>query len=234
MLSLKNVSVGYDTKPLLKNITMDFAENKIYALLGKSGSGKSTLLKGISHILPHTGEITLKGEPLNVKQHRLALVPQKNSLVKWQTVRQNILLPHKLRKEAAPQNMEELCTELGIDTLLHQYPTHISGGEQQRAAIATALLFRPDVLLLDEAFSALDAITKDEVHTAFLNAITKHKVTTIFVTHDIDEALYLAETIIILKNGTLYQTLANPLFGISKQENPLAYSQSYQQIKALI
>ena len=234
MLNLQNVSVGYDEKALLKNISINFAENTIYALLGKSGSGKSTLLKGISHILPHTGEITLKGAPLNVKQHRLALVPQKNALVKWQTVRQNILLPHKLRKEAAPANIEALCAELGIEHLLEAYPGHISGGEQQRAAIATALLFQPDILLLDEAFSALDAITKDEVHTAFLNAITKHKVTTIFVTHDIDEALYLAENIIILKNGGLHEILENPLFGKPKQQNALAYSQSHARIKDLI
>ena len=234
MLSLKNVSMGYDEKALLKNVNIDFAENRIYALLGKSGSGKRTLLKGISNILPHMGEITLKDKPLNVKKQRLALVPQKNSLVKWQTVRQNILLPHKLRKEVAPQNLEELCAELGIAHLLDKYPGHLSGGEQQRAAIATALLFQPDILLLDEAFSALDAITKDEVHTAFLNAITKHKVTTVFVTHDIDEALYLAESIIILKNGNLLENMENPLFGITKQEKPLAYSKSHQEIKELI
>ena len=234
MLKLQNVSVCYDAKTILADISLSFAANKIYAVLGKSGSGKSTLLHALAGIKAYRGQIALHGEPLSHNRQRIALVPQKNSLVKWKTIRENILLPLLLRPYREPADLAKLCAELGIAALLDRYPNHVSGGEQQRAAIARAFLFSPDLLLLDEAFAALDAITKDEVHRIFLETIARHKVTTVFVTHDIDEALYLAEEIVIVKDGRCGAPLPNALFGCEKEKFPLQYREMHQFYKEQI
>ncbi len=219
MLTLEDLNVSYQGKTVLNRLHFQFEEEKIYGVIGKSGSGKSTLLKAIAAVLPFEGRILLNREPLDVRRHRIALVPQKNSLVKWHTIRKNIALPLAVRHLYEEDRFQALCREVGIESILDSYPNHISGGEQQRAAICRAFLFKPDVLLLDEAFSALDAITKDDVHQAFLATIRRHKVTTLLISHDMDEALLLAEQILILKDGGFVAALENPLFGLGREEN---------------
>ncbi len=224
LLALQNVCVSYGTKQILTNINLQLQNHKIYAILGKSGCGKSTLLQTLAGIQPYTGSITLQNKKLDSRRHRIAFIPQKNSLIPWQTVEQNIRMPFSLRQLPQPQHLENLCQELGIHTLLLKYPNHISGGEQQRVAIARAFLFTPDLLLMDEAFSALDAITKEEVHHIFAATIAKHKVSTLFVTHDISEALYLAEEIYVLRDGKLQKPFdKNELFGQDKEDFPIEY-----------
>ncbi len=234
MLTLENLSISYGEKKVIENLNMEFENERIYAIIGKSGSGKSTLLKAISAVHPFEGHILINGSPLNVRKHRVALVPQKNSLVKWQTIRKNITLPLTLRHLYEQERFDTLCREVGIEGILDAYPNHISGGEQQRAAICRAFLFQPDILLLDEAFSALDAITKDDVHQAFLNTISRHKVTTILITHDMDEALLLAEEIYILKDGQCQKPIKNPLFGLAREGNEALYREMRQEMRAAI
>lgn len=229
MLLLENVSVAYGKKEVLNGLDLKFDENKIYAIIGKSGVGKSTLLHAIAGIRPFSGHIKLDGEALDRKKHRIALVPQRNSLIPWKTVRKNIYMPALLRKKTyAPlsDKLEKLTEELGISTLLDKYTNHISGGEQQRVAIARALLFEPDLLLLDEAFSALDAITKSEAQQIFFSAISKRGVKTVMVTHDINEALYMAEEIYVMKDGKCEKAIGNnSLFGREKERFPSEYNE---------
>ena len=228
MLILENVDVVYGKKDVLTGINLAFAKEKTYAIIGKSGAGKSTLLHAIAGIKSFTGRITLDGEILDRSKHRIALVPQKSSLIPWKTVRQNIYLPASLRVDSETtlaDKIMNLAGELGISDLLGKYTNHLSGGEQQRVAIARALLFDPDILLLDEAFSALDAITKSEVQLTFFNAISKRSINTILVTHDIDEALYLAEEIYVMKDGNCTKSIGqNTLFGREKELFPYEYN----------
>ena len=238
MLLLENVSVAYGKKDVLNNINLAFAENRIFAIIGKSGVGKSTLLHAIACIRPFSGRITLNNETVDCGKHRIALVPQKNSLIPWKTVRYNICLPALLRKNSDPllhDKLEKLVDELGISALLEKYTNHISGGERQRVAIARALLFDPDLLLLDEAFSALDAITKSEVQQVFSSAIRKRGVSTIMVTHDINEALYLAEDIYVMKDGICSRAIVNnKLIGLEKDLFPLEYNDMARLLKEQI
>lgn len=210
MLRLDNLSVAYGSKKIIDGLSYHFTEEAVYAIVGKSGSGKSTLLKAVASILPYEGQVLWNGEPLTPKTHRIALAPQTNGLIPWKTVAENISLPSMLRGVWEEKTMAELCGELGISHLLGDYPRHISGGECQRAAMARAFLIKPHVLLLDEAFGALDAITREEVHRVFLDAFRRHSVTTLMVTHDIAEALVLAHYLLIFRQGRIVETLELP------------------------
>ena len=238
MLQLEDVGAAYGKRAVLCGINLEFAREKTYAIIGKSGVGKSTLLHVIAGIKPFSGRITLDGEILDRRRHRIALVPQKNSLIPWKTVRQNIYLPASMHADPDRTLMSKLVTlteELGISALLEKYTNHLSGGEQQRVAIARALLFSPDLLLLDEAFSALDAITKSEVQHVFFAAINKRKVNTILVTHDIDEALYLAEELYVMKNGNCTKAVGeNALFGREREAFPMEYIEMARSLKGEI
>jgi len=233
MLELQNITAGYKKTAVLNNLNTTCAKNKVYALIGKSGCGKTTLFKAICGFIPHEGQIFLNGAPLDIKKQRIALLPQKNSLVKWQTLRQNIMLPLKLRGAFAPSLFNSITRELGITKLLDKYPNHVSGGERQRAAVARAFLACPDLLLLDEPFSALDINTKEDVHKLFLKVLQNRRVTTLLITHDIAEALYLAEKILVLKDGGITACVDNPLFGQENAKQDL-YPTAQQTLKELL
>ena len=238
MLLLKITGIAYGNKEVLSDIELSFAENRIYAIIGKSGTGKSTLLHAIAGIKSFAGSITLNGQALDNNKFRVALIPQKNSLIPWKTARNNIILPAALRHDAnteLPDKLEKLADEIGISGQLGKYTNHLSGGEQQRVAIARALLFEPDLLLMDEAFSALDAITKSEVQQIFFSAIRRRRVSTIMVTHDIYEALYLAEEIYVLKDGKCLRVIENnSLAGCEKESFPLEYNDMGSLLKESI
>lgn len=231
ILKLDKVSVNYLNKKALEDITVEFRDQKIYALVGKSGSGKTTLAKAVAGILPYEGEITLNGIRPDKKKHRIALVPQNHGLIPWKTVADNITLPLKLRGIYDKEALMSVAEELGITELLSAWPNHISGGEQQRAAMARAFLAKPHVLILDEAFSALDAITKEDAHKTFLKVYTKHKVTTLLITHDVEEALTLSQTVVVLKEGRLKEIFDNPLWAKDKEENISEFLQLQHRIK---
>lgn len=234
MLTIENLSVSYGEKQVLRNIQIQLEDERIHAVIGKSGSGKTTLLRAICGIQPFSGRVLLNNSVVNAHKHRLALVPQKNALIPWQTIRDNITLPLLLRGGYEEDAFQEMCRNMGIRRILDKYPNHVSGGEQQRAAICRAFLFHPDLLLLDEPFSALDAITKDEVREIFLSTIRSHKVTTLLITHDMDEALFLAERIFVLKDGYCRPALSNPLFGITREEEENRYRDMRQELRAAL
>lgn len=218
MLELKDLRVKYDNKEALNGITWKFQENSVYGVVGKSGSGKTTLAKAVAGILPFSGSVTLGDENLNPKVHRIALVPQNHGLIPWKTVADNITLPLKLRGVYREEAFVSVTKELGIDHLLQAWPNHISGGEQQRVAMARAFLAQPHVLILDEAFSALDSITKDEAHQVFLQAYGSYRVTTLLITHDVEEALALSHHVLVLKEGAISAAFENPFRDRKKEE----------------
>lgn len=147
----------------------------------------------------------------------IGFMPQNYGLLPWRTALSNVLLGPRIRRQdmtAAKRRAEELFAALGIAGLEDRFPKELSGGQQQRVALARAFLLAPDLLLMDEPFSALDAITREEMQDVFLSLWQKEQVTTLFVTHYVEEALYLGQQIVLMRTGgTIAEVLKNPIFG---------------------
>ncbi|WP_455714873.1 ABC transporter ATP-binding protein [Anaerosporobacter sp.] len=228
MLLLNNVSISYKKKKetinIINNFCLQIEQGESVVILGASGCGKSTLVNTLAGtIVAESGDIVYvkeqKGRPLNPKIHKIGIIPQNCGLLPWKTVKENCLLPLRIRKEQVNDTLIEEITNiyksLDIDKLLHKYPKELSGGQAQRAAIARAFIMRPDLLLMDEPFSALDEITREEARELFLKIWKQHKPTTILVTHSIEEALYLGNRIIVMgtDKGNIKYQMDNPYFG---------------------
>lgn len=223
MISIENLSVNYksdsDVYTAISGINLTIPEGGTLAVIGPSGCGKSTLLKTIAGLIPeYEGTIKINGDEVNPKKQTIGFMPQNYGLLPWRTVIDNIRLGMKIKR--APELLDrkvlkKLMRQLGIEGLGHRYPTELSGGQQQRVALARVFALQPDVLLMDEPFSALDAITREEMQDIFLKLWQKNNVSTIFVTHYVEEALYLGQRIAILSasSGNINRIVDNPLFG---------------------
>ena len=217
MITIKNLHAGYGNEDVLDNFNLELKEGELYALIGVSGSGKSTLLKILCGIKKdYTGSIEYNGKPIKKQKLSVGYVPQNYGLLDWKTVHNNIILPLKLAKK--PQNKElldEISETLQLADFLHKYPQELSGGQKQRAALARAFILQPDILLMDEPFSALDAFTSAACQKYFLNIWDKHRVTALFITHNISEAVSTAKNILIMDKTSknLSKIIDNPTFG---------------------
>lgn len=216
MLIVQDLNYSYDHQQILQQINLSLEAGKIYTLIGRSGVGKTTLLKLMSGIYqPKEGVISIKGDRLDPRQHNLAYVPQHYGLIPWYSVKKNILLPRKLRnrkKDVKKERLMSLSKELRIDHIMDKFPVHISGGQKQRVAIGRALFQRPDILLMDEPFSSLDQMHRNEARDVFLRVWKKHCLTTVIVTHDLLEAIYLGHHIMILKESSTLEICDNPYY----------------------
>jgi NitT/TauT family transport system ATP-binding protein len=202
LLEVKNLSVDYNSSEALKNITFSVSKGELCTIVGPSGCGKSTLINAVCGISSGyiRGEILFDQKPLKSKTHRIGLIPQDYGLYAWFNVIENIELGLNIRSKYSDKKQRsiEIMNSLGIYDIRHRYPYMLSGGQRQRVSIARALICKPDLLLMDEPFSALDAITREEIQEIFLKIWQEHKVTTLFVTHSIEEAVYLGQKIIVL------------------------------------
>lgn len=179
-------------------------------LLGRSGSGKSTLLKLIAGLLTAQAG-TLRIQAANsIDSSPLSLVFQQPTLLEWLSVIDNVLLPATIKKQRTASIQEKahyLLAQLELSDLANHFPHQLSGGQQSRVAIARALLLNPSLLLMDEPFAALDALTRELLQEHLLDTVQQHKTTVIFVTHDIHEAVFLADRISLLEKGKIsYQS----------------------------
>lgn len=221
MISIKGLTVAYGQpeKPItvLHDINLELASGEICAIIGPSGCGKSTLLKVLAGIInDFDGAVSLDGQPVKPRKQTIGFIPQNYGLLPWQNVVQNILLGTRIkhcRREAAA--LEPLLQQLGLAGLENRYPGELSGGQQQRVALARSFLLQPDLLLMDEPFSALDAITREDIQEVFLAAWQQRPATTLLVTHHVEEAVYLGQKIVILTKapGVISAIISNPLFG---------------------
>ena len=231
MIDLQHLSYGYSVDKkcmqVLHDITMHVEKGEICSVIGPSGCGKSTLLKIIAGLLhDYEGTAMIDGVPVDPKQQRVGFMPQNYGLLPWKTVRENVELGGRIRHERVRENeTASMMQRLGIDTFGERYPKELSGGQQQRVGLARAFLLRPDVLLMDEPFSALDAITREEMQEVFLSLWHEQHVTTVLVTHYVEEALYLGQRIVILADapGRIAEVLDNPLFGCIDQRNKVEF-----------
>ena len=211
VLKAEKINKSFDDNVVLKYACITLNEGEIVGLLGVSGSGKSTLLNILSGIIsPDSGRVLLKGEDVTSKPGKISYMLQKDLLFEYRRVIDNVTLPLVLggmSKKEARKKANPLFETFGIDGTQMQYPGELSGGMRQRAALLRTYLSSNGVALLDEPFSALDTITKSKIHTWYLDVMENINLSTVFVTHDIDEAILLSDRIYILTSGNHMQEI---------------------------
>ncbi len=207
-VSVKNVSRTFSKKDdesetqALENINFNVEDGEFVCLLGPSGCGKTTLLRIVAGLETHTsGEITLNGAPITGPDPKRGMVFQQYSLFPWRTVIDNITFGLEMQgvgKGEARKQVEKYLDLVGLEQFKNSYPHELSGGMQQRAAIARALANEPEVLLMDEPFGALDAQTRNILQDELLKIWEQKHVTFLFVTHSVDEAVFLSDRIVVM------------------------------------
>ncbi|MCX6030954.1 MAG: ABC transporter ATP-binding protein [Chloroflexi bacterium] len=185
----------------LDGLSLAVAEGEFLAIVGPSGCGKSTLLRLLSGLeRPIAGQVLLAGEPLTAPRREIGLVFQKANLMPWRTVLRNITLPLEVHSQKAEAEAlaRKWISLVGLDGFAGAYPNQLSGGMQQRVALARALIPEPSVLLLDEPFGSLDALTRERMNDELLRIWDLRRPTVVMVTHSIGEALFLADRVLVL------------------------------------
>lgn len=211
-LVVENVSKSFGDKKVLESVSLTLEEGEIVCILGASGVGKSTLFHIISGLLmPDEGRVLLDGEDVTGKPGKISYMLQKDMMLPYKTVLDNVALPLMIKKTSgegkigswrrtrtAREKADAHFEEFGLSGYEKKYPAQLSGGMRQRAALLRTYLFSQEVALLDEPFSALDTITKGKMHQWYLSIMEEIHMSTLFITHDMDEAIILSDRIYIL------------------------------------
>ncbi|WP_194206664.1 ABC transporter ATP-binding protein [Superficieibacter sp. 1612_C1] len=216
VIQLAGVNKRFEGQTVLENISLQVWPGEIVALLGASGGGKSTLLNIISGLLPADGgDITLQGENIArfSQWHDVAYLFQEDRLLPWRTVRQNVnfaLENTSLTRRERQQRVESALQLVGMENVAAKWPHQLSGGMRSRIALARSLVAEPQILLMDEPFSRLDPQTRSAMHGELLRICALKKMTVVIVTHDVEEAVILADRIVILQPnpGRIKQSVA--------------------------
>jgi NitT/TauT family transport system ATP-binding protein len=223
MLKITNLSKTYGTgetaTQAIADLSFEVNRGEFVCIVGPSGCGKTTLLKTMSGLLPATsGTVELDGKPITAPPEQMALVFQdySRSLYPWMTVTANVEFPLRRKSIAKAERRHEVQKALesvGLDGFEGKYPWQLSGGMQQRVAIARGLAYRPEILLMDEPFASVDAQTRSDLEDLVLKLRNDYGITILFVTHDIDESVYLADRVVILtqRPTVVQETLEVPL-----------------------
>ncbi|MDR3060594.1 MAG: ATP-binding cassette domain-containing protein [Dysgonamonadaceae bacterium] len=219
-IQIKNLHISFGDNQIIEDFNLSINPGEIYSIIGPSGCGKSTFLKTICGIIkPEQGEILIRNEKqqtftaLDPRNNSIGYIPQHYGLLDWLKVKDNISIGEKIKGTSNP-NRDEIIRILGIEDLLDRFPKSLSGGQRQRVALARAWILKPVLLLMDEPFSALDTFTAETSKKLFLNLWKKHKITTFFVTHNVQEAVEMGKYIIILSErpARIVEIIQNPLF----------------------
>src|SRR6266496_1570122 len=203
----KTYGSGTTATHAIDQVSFTVEDRELVCVVGPSGCGKTTLLKCVAGLLRQSnGQVVLRGHVVTSPPEEMALVFQEysRSLMPWTSVRNNVLLPlrHKrLSREERARLVEESVESVGLTRFLDRYPWQLSGGMQQRVAIARALAYQPAVLLMDEPFESVDAQTRGDLEDLVLRVREEYGITVLFVTHDIDESVYLADRVVVLTSS---------------------------------
>jgi NitT/TauT family transport system ATP-binding protein len=195
---------GEGATEAIADLSFEVSKGEFVCIVGPSGAGKTTLLKTVSGLMaPTSGEVELAGEPVSGPPERMALVFQdySRSLYPWMKVGENVAFPlrrKKLSKAQRNEAVEHAVESVGLASAIDKYPWQLSGGMQQRVAIARGLAYQPEVLLMDEPFASVDAQTRADLEDLVLAIRHDYDVTVLFVTHDIDESVYMGDRVVIL------------------------------------
>jgi NitT/TauT family transport system ATP-binding protein len=207
LLTVEQVSKTFPGKvravPALQSVTFQVTAGEFVCLLGPSGSGKSTLLRIVGGLLAaDSGHVTFQGRPLSEPQREIGFVFQSTNLMPWRTALDNVLLPQEVQQGSVDAAMRKAAMDLlalvGLQGFEHAYPQTLSGGMRQRVVLARTLLQRPQLLLMDEPFGALDALTRERLNLELLRIHQQERMTVLMVTHSIAEAVLLADRVLVM------------------------------------
>lgn len=250
MIQVEQITFQYEKhQPLFKDFSWQVESGQSWVIIGPSGCGKSTilyLLSGLMH--PLKGEICISGEVLTVPRPRTGLILQDYGLLPWATVKDNLSLGLSLRKFYGPDGIHApienkridksntvnyWLERLGISDIADKFPGQISGGQRQRTAIARTLVLEPDLLLMDEPFASLDTPTREDLQRLVRTISTERPLTSILVTHSIEEALFMGENILVLQNGINSRPLVleNPFAGQLEMNTEIEYQLLVSRIR---
>ena len=201
-LKVLGVSKSFDGESVIQDIHIELQEGELVSLLGISGGGKTTLFNVIAGLsLPDQGQVLLDGRDITGRPGNVSYMLQKDLLLPYRTIVDNVALPLLIKgagKKEAREKASAYFSQFGLEGTEMKYPGQLSGGMRQRAALLRTYLFSADVALLDEPFSALDMLTKGAVHSWYLDVMERIRLSTLFITHDIDEAILLSDRIYLL------------------------------------
>ncbi len=204
VIELSRVSKSFSGLSVLQDISFSLQEGEVLTLLGPSGCGKSTVMQLIAGLTrPDSGSILVAGEAIDGDTGRVSYMHQKDLLLPWKRVIDNVTVPLKLRgiaKKDARETAAPLFEPFGLTGFEYYYPSQLSGGMRQRAALMRTYLYRRDIMLLDEPFGALDAITRERLQDWLSGLISSLKTTVLMVTHDIDEAILISDRVLVLSD----------------------------------
>jgi NitT/TauT family transport system ATP-binding protein len=263
MIDIQDLTFTYpgQTTPLFEHFTWHVERGEFWSVIGPSGCGKSTLLHLVVGVrAAQAGDIAVNGERVPRKKNRgkTGLVLQDYGMLPWSTVRQNVELGLQIRQfygqdgatrpvpadrrsmssvAGPPSSVDFWLDRFGLASQRNKYPTQISGGQRQRAAIARTLVLEPDVLLMDEPFSALDAPTREDLEQLTLDLQAETKTTTVFVTHNIEEAVFLGRKILVLGNPphrSPVRVVENPGAGCAEYRNEPEFLERARDLRSLL
>lgn len=211
MLTFKNVTFRYpeDKEAMMKNLSFKVERGEFVSLIGASGCGKSTIFRLINRLLePDQGEIFVDGKEIHKIKSYAGYMPQKDLLFPWRTIEKNLCLPMEIQKKSRAEQekrVAEVLKEVGLEEYRDKYPKDLSGGMRQRISFARTLLTDAELMLLDEPFSALDALTRMDMQEWLLNQWQHFHKTILFITHDVEEAIFLSKKIYIITETPITQ-----------------------------
>ncbi|MBI9107512.1 MAG: ABC transporter ATP-binding protein [Spirochaetales bacterium] len=243
-LEIINCSGGYESGMVFHNLSLGFSPGETVTILGPSGCGKSTLLKTAAGLLPPvSGTVNLDGLPLRKADRRVGLILQNYGLFPWMTVIENVSLGLRIQgayksresSEASSIAVLNIIGDLGLAGLENKYPGELSGGQQQRVAIGRTLVMRPEVLLMDEPFSALDAITREKLQELLLQLLEGRRMITLLVTHSVEEAVFIGRRVILMgrdSRSVIIGEFDNPAAGSSDYRGDPGYFSLCRDVRA--
>lgn len=201
-LEIRDINKAFEDTSVLEGVSLALKAKEFVSILGPSGSGKSTIFNIVSGLLkPDSGEVLIEGEAYTGRTGRVSYMYQKDLLLPWRKVIDNVILPlivRGIKKKRAREMVEPYFKVFGLEGFEYKYPFHLSGGMKQRAALLRTYMFSKDIMLLDEPFGGLDAITKNKMHFWLLEVLEQLEASVLFITHDIEEAIFLSDRIYIL------------------------------------
>ena len=232
LLRAEGLGLSYDVdhgpaKVIFHDVNLSLAKGARLTVIGPSGCGKSSLLNVLAGLLPPTeGGVYYHAEPLKRPRAEISVILQEFGLFPWKSAAQNVELPLILKRIAAgerKQKVSQIMQELAIWQQRDLYPGQLFGGQRQRVAIARALIQQPEILLMDEPFSALDALTRENLQNLLLNLCAQRRMTLVMVTHSIEEAVFLGQSILVFAHGQIHPILV---------DNPQSAYENYRETEA--
>lgn len=229
ILSFDNVSYQYPSESfdIIDKLSFSVEPGSFHCIIGVSGCGKSTIFRMTNGLLqPKAGVIRVNGTPISEQKHYCGYMPQKDMLFPWRTIGENLALPLEIQCKYSKAEQRELIdaalADVGLDGCRNKRPDELSGGMRQRAAFARTMLTGSDLLLLDEPFSALDFLTRISMQEWLLDQWQKHKKTILFITHDVEEALFLSSSVLVVEN--------TPIHALREITVPMSYPRTRQDL----